>query len=161
MSSDFETSLGVLPADEPVPYLVDDPLSARERFAAKLPEEVRTWWHVTWEPVPALAAQQGLIPSCWTGGDCCVVFGHDTYDPGEAYPDAAVLEIRSRVCDGQLKALWVPWWCIVGAWRAGKFVSADELRKEEISVISPVEGCPCSLAAVMREQQAVWRATCA
>jgi hypothetical protein len=149
----------VLPVEGPVPYLPDDGRAARDRFAGELPAAARTWWHVTWEPMPAVAARQGLIPSCWRGGDCCVVFGHDErFEPSGLKGDV-VIEVRSRALPGQLKALWVPWWCIVGAWRRGRFVSAEQLRQEEVELVDPTAGCGCGLTEMMREQQALWRST--
>lgn len=159
MSYDVKTDLGVLPVAGPVPYLPDDGRQRHDRFAADLPTAVRTWWHVTWEPMPAVAARQGLIPSCWSGGDCCVVFGHDEFCTPSALRGDVVIEVRSRALPGQLKALWVPWWCIVGAWRNGQFIAADHLRREAAELVDRTSGCTCALSAFMREQQTLWRAT--
>lgn len=159
MSCDVETDLGVLPAEGPLPYLPENERPVRERFAGELPTAVRTWWHVTWEPMPALAARQGLIPSCWRGGDCCVVFGHDERFESSPAKGDVVIEVRSRALSGQLKALWVPWWCIVGAWRGEQFISAERLREEPAELVDPTTGCGCGLSAYMHEQQALWRAS--
>lgn len=158
MTFNVETELGVLPVEGPVPYLPDDGRSARERFAGELPA-VRTWWHITWEPMPAVAAKQGLIPSCWRGGDCCVVFGHDDRSTPSPAKGDVVIEVRSRALAGQLKALWVPWWCVQGAWRGNRFVSARQLRTEHVELVDTTCDCNCGLSAMMREQQVLWRMT--
>lgn len=159
MSFDVETELGLLPVEGPVPYLPDDGRPAGAYFAGVKPAAVRTWWHVTLEPLPALVARQGLIPSCWRGGDGCVIFGHDERIEPPPLKGDVVVEVRSRALPGQLKALWVPWWCIVGAWRGDQFVSAEHLREEGAELIDPTNGCSCELSSFMREQQALWRST--
>lgn len=165
MSGDFATSLGVLPLEGPVPYLHDNGRTPADRFNSELPSAVRTWWHFTYEPVPVIAARQGLIPSCWLGGDCCVVFGHDDFKPGEASGDTSVIEVRSRALEGQLKALWVPWFCVVGVWRGHDFVPSSELIAKEAPLVDPVEECgcglstSCELSSFMVEQQDLWRST--
>jgi hypothetical protein len=165
MSWDSATSLGVLPLEGPVPYLHDDGRVPANRFNSELPSTVRTWWHLTHEPVPAIAARQGLIPSCWFGGDSCVVFGHDDFEPGEASEDISVIEVRSRALAGQLKALWVPWFCVVGVWRGRDFVPSRDLLAEQGQISDPVERCGCGvsnfceLSSFMTEQQDLWRST--
>lgn len=165
MSRDFATSLGVLPLEGPLPYLHDNGENPADRLKSELPSTVRTWWHFTHEPVPAIAARQGLIPSCWQGGDGCVVFGHDDFEPGELPDGVSAIEVQSRALEGQLKALWVPWFCVVGAWRGRNFVPSSELLLEEVQLVDPVGECRCSpsssceLSSLMIEQQDLWRST--
>src|SRR5436853_444325 len=146
MSFDTNTDLGVLPAEGPVPYLPEEGRPAAERFATVKPTAVRTWFHATWEPMPAVASRQGLIPSCWRGGDCCVVFGHDERVEPSPLKGDVIIEVRSRALPGQLKCLWVPWWCIVGAWREGAFVPAERLRDEPVELLDLTAGCGCELS---------------
>ena len=174
MSSDFATDLGVLPLDGPVPYLPDDGRPLAERWAGPRPQRVSTWFHATWEPQLGQIAREGLIPSSWTGGDCSVVFGYDERPPVPSARGDVVLQIRSRALPGQLKALWVPWWCIVGAWHGETFVDAETLRAGQaarwgdLSVSTgPATPTtlrrrslrPCLEDPHVHRQQELWRAT--
>ena len=130
MSSGHATDLGVLPLAGPVPYLPDGDRALVELWAGPRPTEVCTWYHATRELLLTKIAREGLIPSSWTGGDCEVVFGYDERPITPTSRGDVVLEIRSRALPGQLKALWVPHWCIVGAWRGETFVPVSVLRDE-------------------------------
>ncbi|MFL5901779.1 MAG: hypothetical protein ACJ75S_11360 [Solirubrobacterales bacterium] len=158
MSHEFDTELGVLPSEGPLPYLFDDGRPAEERAAGPLPETATTWWHRTHEPVPTIAARQGLIPSCWRGGDACVVFGRDRRRVLRGQGEV-VIEVCSRALPGELKALWVPWWCVIGVWREDGFTTAEELRTEPVELLDAGGGCECQLSDFMIEQQRLWRET--
>ena len=159
MSHEFDTELGVLPSEGPLPYLFDDGRLTEERAAGPLPDTVKTWWHRTREPVPAIAARHGLIPSCWRGGDACVVFGRDRR--GELGESGEVaIEVRSRASPGDLRALWVPWWCVTGVWREEGFTTTTaDLRTEPVEILDAYGGCTCLLSDFMAEQQRLWRQT--
>lgn len=53
----------------------------------------------------------------------------------------------------------MPWRCVVGAWRRGRFVSAEQLRQEVVELIDPTVGFVADVSEMMREQQVLWRAT--
>lgn len=159
MSLGSATELGLLPLEGPVPYLPEDDRPLAERWAGPAPPEPITWFHVTWQPLEAIIAREGLIPSAWTGGDCEIVFGYDERPATPCLRGDVVLEVRSRALPGQFKALWVPWWCIVGAWFGETFVAADGIRAHAD------RGLPAKVLADdindphIRRQQRLWRSS--
>lgn len=156
--SDEVGSVGCFPAAGPVPYLTDDPRVAAEFLQQASAEPVRTWWHITYEYLLPQVATTGLIPSCWRGGDSCVVFGIDdrTDVPSWRLGDW-IVEVRSPAPVGPVKAWWVQPSAIVGGWHRGQFH-----RLERPHAVPPpnVDGCPCPLSEICRDQQRRWLATC-
>ncbi|MGH2904053.1 MAG: hypothetical protein ACRDK7_10780 [Solirubrobacteraceae bacterium] len=105
------------------------------------------------------AACGGLTPSCWRGGDGCVVFGSNA--PRDIYParGPALMQVRSRAIAGQLRAWWVPRAQVRGAWIDGKFVNVEALRTLADCPLADVTPCSCPLAGLVLEQQELWRRT--
>lgn len=150
--------LGAFPIRGPLPYL---PLTEGELQSARLGpfRPAVTWYHRTGEAQAASAAWQGLIPSCWVGGDGCCVFGDNNRDSGSAHRGDWVLEIRSSALAEQQKAWWVPAAAISGAWHRGVFHGADDLRRRGRPLLDPSGSCNCELAAHCAEEIARWRET--
>jgi hypothetical protein len=147
---------GAFPALGPLTYLHLREDEVRAALAGDFGGE-RVWFHATDEAAARSAALQGLVPSCWLGGDCCCVFGHD--ERAESRRGQWLLEILSPALPGQLKAWWVPPEAIRGAWHHGKFVAADALREGAVALADPDGGCECDLAPLTVEQVALWRAS--
>jgi hypothetical protein len=153
-ASDFP---GAFPALGPVTYL---PMAEDEVAAALVtpaPEE-RTWFHATNEDAARAACRQGLIPSCWVGGDSCCVFGYERCGDIPAYRGEWVLEIRSHALSSQLKAWWVPATTIRRVWKNGEPLSPATLAALAVQLASP-KGCDCELAGQTRVQIERWRRT--
>jgi hypothetical protein len=153
---------GALPSGEPIPYLADDCRTARRLLKAHtsaLP--IRIWFHATGEDrVPSIVTT-GLIPSCWTNGDSCIVFGLDNLDELPTWRRYDwIIEVRSPAPPGHAKAWWVPPSAITGAWRQGTFTPRDHLPRQAADT-APIlaDGCDCGLADICREQQQRWRQT--
>jgi hypothetical protein len=145
---------GAFPALGPLTYLPLDLAAVRAALDGDY-ERPRTWFHATNEAAARSAAVQGLLPSCWVGGDCCV-FGHDETE--RARRGDWLLEIRSPALPGQLKAWWVPPQAVRGAWHRGRFVGRNELRQGAVALYAVHGSCDCELAALTVEQVARWRA---
>ena len=157
MSSNHSDRLGAFPRIGPLTYLAADVAEARARLHGDYPSP-RRWFHATSEEAAASAAWQGLVPGCWQGGDCCCVCGYDSLDEVPRHRRDWILEINSRVYDGQARAWWVPPQAIRGAWKDGVFYEAVELRARGRPLLGDVRGCSCNLSELTREQAAVWRA---
>jgi hypothetical protein len=155
VSSNHCELAGAFPALGPLTYLHLDLAAARAALDGDYERE-RTWFHATNEASARSAAVQGLLPSCWVGGDCCCVFGHD--EPDQARRGDWLLEIRSPALPGQLKAWWVPPQAVRGAWHRGRFVDRHELCQGAVALYAPQGSCDCELAALTVEQVARWRA---
>jgi hypothetical protein len=151
--------LGVLPCAGPVPYLTDSEEEARTLLAAAQPDEDVVWVHATSIDVARIVAHRGVVPSCWRGGDCCVVFGSADANDIKPSRGEALVEIESPAIPGQLRAWWVPHWSIRGAWIGDEFISAEQLREPPVQLIDDVRPCGCPLSALVREQQELWRGT--
>lgn len=151
-------NLGAFPIRGPLTYL---PLTEAEVRVARdgpfRPSVV--WYHRTDDAQAASAAWQGLIPSCWVGGDGCCVFGVDERDGASAFRGDWILEIRSSALPAQQKAWWVPAAAIRGAWHEGVFCDAGELRERGGPLLNPANSCGCELSAVVAEEIAAWRET--
>ena len=159
MSATSERSTtGCFPLAGPVPYLTDDPAQAAEMLTQFADIAPRIWWHATYASAVPAIMRTGLIPSCWHGGDTCVVFGtDDRFEVASWRREDWVIEIRSAVRMGPDKAWWVPPASIVGAWHGDTFHPRDALLR---AVPAPsVDGCSCPLAALCRDQQAHWMRT--
>jgi hypothetical protein len=157
MTDDRSARVGAFPIRGPLVYL---PLTEAEvRSARSGPFRPATvWYHRTAEAQAASAAWQGLIPSCWVGGDGCCVFGVDDPDGGSGYRGDWVLEIHSSALPEEQKAWWVPPVAIRGAWHDGVFHDADDLRSRGWPLLAPSGSCACELAVVVAEEIAAWRA---
>lgn len=156
----LEDEGGILPDAGPVPYLTLDEQHARRLLAGPQPTASSTWVHATTTQVAVTAAHQGLVPSCWRGGDGCVVFGSSGPDDVHPCRGQALVEVHSRAIAGQLRAWWVPRVHVRGALIAGEFVTATELRGTTPGPVPDVTPCSCPLAGLVCEQQALWRRTC-
>jgi hypothetical protein len=155
--SDNVRAVGSFPDAGPVPYLTDDPRVANELLQQPSAEPVRTWWHVTYEHLLPMVAATGLIPSCWHGGDTCAVFGIDSLTAAPSWrSDDWIVEVRSSAPLGPVKAWWVPPGAILGAWQRGRFY---QLKRDPGAEPPIVDGCPCPLSEICREQQRRWLAT--
>jgi hypothetical protein len=149
---------GAFPRLGPLTYLFLSEAEVRAALGGEYGEE-RLWFHATDEAAARSAALQGLLPSCWLGGDCCCVFGHD--DREQARRGEWLLEILSPALPGQLKAWWVPPEAIRGAWHHGAFVPAAELRQNAVPLCGPSTACECDLGRLTAEQVSRWRASAA
>jgi hypothetical protein len=149
---------GAFPELGPLTYLFLSAAEVRAALGGVFGREA-VWFHATDEVAARSAALQGLLPSCWVGGDCCCVFGHD--DRARTRRGQWLLEIHSLALPGQLKAWWVPPQAIRGAWHGGAFIPADELRRGAVALAEPDGSCDCDLAALTTEQIALWRASVA
>lgn len=150
---------GALPDAGPVPYLTLNERYARSLLEGPRPEASSTWMHATTEQVAVTAAHRGLIPSCWHGGDGCVVFGSSGADDVNPRRGQALVEVHSRALAGQLRAWWVPLQHVRGAWIYDEFITAERLREANPEPAPLVAPCSCPLAALVREQQDLWRRT--
>ena len=151
-ASDFA---GAFPAAGPVTYLHLTPAEAQELMLTPPPAE-RRWFHATYEHVARAASIEGLVPSCWAGGDSCCVFGYDRLVDIPVHRGGWLLEIHSRALPSQLKAWWVPAAAIRGVWRGGEWMSREVLRRETVATSNPA-GCSCDLAELTSAQIAEWR----
>lgn len=154
-----EDRLGVLPTAGPVPYLTDSELEARRLLAGAQPTREVVWYHATSVDVTQIAAHLGLVPSCWHGGDCCVVFGAANAHDVKPSRGDALIEICSRAIPGQLRAWWVPRSRIRGAWIGEKFVPTARLRNPSLAFMDDIRPCGCPLSNIVAEQQQMWRRT--
>lgn len=158
MTHDCTACLGAFPIRGPLVYLPLTESDVRAARAAFFRPSV-TWYHRTDEAQAASAAWQGLIPSCWVGGDGCCVFGVDDRGGGSSYRGDWVLEIYSPALPEQQKAWWVPAAAVRGGWHVGAFYDADDLRRRGGPLLKPTGSCACDLAAVVAEEVAAWRET--
>jgi hypothetical protein len=117
------------------------------------------WYHATHESAARAACRQGLIPSCWTGGDSCCVFGYDKMEDIPVHRGEWVIEVRSRALDSQLKAWWVPVGAITGVWLRGTFLSVEQIRVSITSLAQPTGNCICELSALTAFETSRWRET--
>jgi hypothetical protein len=117
------------------------------------------WYHQTSAREAASAGWQGLIPSCWVGGDGCCVFGVDSRDEVSPYRGDWLVEIHSRALPEQQKAWWVPAYAIRGAWHDGTFHGPAELRELGPPLLNPTGICACDLGELVAEQVVLWRPT--
>ena len=150
---------GSLPDGDAVPYLTDDPEHARALLSRPHTLNVRRrWYHVARRPDLPSIVWFGLMPGCWRNGDSCVVFGCDRMTEVPKWRvDDPVVEIESAAPPGQAKALWVAPSAILGVWDGANFTTAVDLREALPQPARPeVDGCPCPLAAVCREEQERW-----
>jgi hypothetical protein len=153
---------GAFPTVGPVPYLFLSETEVRAASASgPFPPETN-WIHATYPDRLASVLREGLIPSCWWGGDSCAVFGFDRPDEVPmCRRDDWLLEVRSRALPGSVKAWWVPPTAIQRLWRGGQPVSIHEGLMQGVPAGPPIQdGCSCDLAEIVREQQAGWRALC-
>ena len=158
MTSDGSDRLGAFPIRGPLVYLRLTEAEVRAARGGPF-RPVVVWYHRTDEAQAASAAWQGLIPSCWVGGDGCCVFGVEDRTGGGTFRGDWVLEIRSRALPEQQKAWWVPAAAIVGAWHDDVFYDADELRRRGRPLLDAAGSCACDLASVVAEEVAAWRET--
>lgn len=160
MSVPLENS-GAFPLEGPLTYMFLSPSEVAEHLAGGAFSPRRVWLHATSVEAARAIARQGIVPSCWVGGDSCGVFGYDSAEEIPMYRRQAwLVEVESAALAGQIKAWWVPPSAIRGAWHDGAFVTAAELRAEDAPLLEPV-GCACELSAITSEQIACWRAACA
>jgi len=157
--SPAEVELGVLPLAGPVPYLTLSERRARTLLLGPRPTTASTWVHATSIDGAIAAACEGLIPSCWRGGDGCVVFGSSALEDVHPARGPALVQVRSRAIAGQLRAWWVPRAQVRGAWIDGKFVGVQALRATAHRRLADVTPCSCPLADLVREQQELWQRT--
>lgn len=154
MTSGPSRPRGAFSLSGPITYLAGSCAEVEQLLAANYPAST-TWFHGTSRSAAVSACWQGLIPSCWCGGDSCCVFGVDSLDTVAPRHDW-VLEIHSPALPGQLKAWWVPPHAIRGAWHRGLFTPAETLREMGAPRLEP-SGCSCELAAKTLEEIGVWR----
>jgi hypothetical protein len=158
-TSSADDQLGVLPLAGPVPYLTLSKRRARTLLLGPRPTVASTWVHATSVDNALTASRHGLIPSCWRGGDACVVFGSSGPDDIHPARAPALVEVHSLAIPGQLRAWWVPRAQVVGAWIDGEFVNVQALRATGQCRLADVTPCSCPLADLVREQQELWRRT--
>lgn len=158
MTDDRSDRLGAFPIRGPLVYLPLTEVGVRAARASSFRSPV-IWYHRTEEAQAASAAWQGLIPSCWVGGDGCCVFGVDDRGGGGSYRGDWALEIYSPALPEQQKAWWVPAVAVRGAWHDGTFYDANDLRRRGRPLLNPSGACACALAAVVAEEVACWRET--
>ena len=136
--------LGAFPVGGPITYLELSVADARAALGG--PHwPITTWFHQTGRAEAASAAWQGLIPSCWVGGDGCCVFGDDSREKAFPFRGEWILEVRSRPLPEQQKAWWVPAEQIVGDWNEGVFYMPDELRAIGRPLLTSSGSCACEL----------------
>ena len=106
-----------------------------------------------------LGGLAGLIPSCWVGNDGCCVFGVDDRSGRSAgYRGDRPLEVQSPALPEQQKAWWVPPAAIRGAWHAGVFFDAVELRRRGGPLLNPKRLVRLRARfLVVAEEFAAWR----
>jgi len=148
---------GSFPLEDPVVYTTDSPRAARRSLEGRLPGFSR-WFHATSERNAVQAIFYGLIPSCWHGGDCCAVCGHDALEDVHRHHGSWILEVESPALSGQLKAWWVPASNIKGVWRHGAFESAECIRERTVKPKRLVDArpCICPLRMLVVEQILAW-----
>src|SRR5439155_18114734 len=117
----------------------------------------RAWYHATYENAVASILAEGLIPSCWWGGDTCCVFGYDTLDEARSRGTGWVIEIRSEALDGDLKAWWVPRSRIVGVWHETTFHRTGQAGLTSSQAPKVSGGCSCDLALICEAEAQLWR----
>jgi hypothetical protein len=154
VNSSESDRLGAFPIRGPLTYLRLTPAEVQEALAGpyRLPT---VWFHMTHQAEAASAAWQGLIPSCWVGGDGCCVFGADRPDASALRGDW-VLEICSRALPEQQRAWWVPAAAIRGGWHADVFYGRAALRELGPPLLSPTGSCACELTRLVAEQVGFW-----
>jgi len=152
-SLDFDR-VGAFSLSGPATVLATSEEELRALMRANFPA-VSVWFHGTNRAAAASAAWQGLVPSCWCGGDNCCVFG-EAHRAAVAPHHDWVIDIRSAALPGQLKAWWVPPQFIEGAWNEGHFYGPDDLRAMGGPLLRPV-GCRCELAGATATQLKDWR----
>lgn len=150
-------ALGALPLGEPFPYVADGLDHARQLLDGPRHGTVTTWWHETPAVhIPSIASV-GLVPGCWTGSGDCIVFGLEDRADVSTDPDLAVVEVRSPVPSGPVKAWWVPAEYIVGFWMPdGSFLDRQAVlaRGPRSAVAFAGDGCGCELAALCASERA-------
>jgi hypothetical protein len=156
VTSNDNDRLGAFPVRGPITYLELTVSEAREALEGPR-RPITTWFHQTGRAEAASAASQGLIPSCWVGGDGCCVFGDDSRESASPFRGDWILEIRSRTLPEQQKAWWVAPQQIVGGWNDDAFYTPEELRALGPPLLSPGGTCACELAELVAEQVALWR----
>jgi hypothetical protein len=150
---------GAFPLAGPLTYLRVPLAEIRDCLQSAEFAPVSIWFHATSEHAARAAAAEGLIPSCWCGGDSCCVFGHSSFDEMPRWRRQDwVVEIESRALPGQLRAWWVPPQAIRGVWHDGQFFGRDELEARSGVAELVSESCPCDLHGLTSEQIARWRA---
>lgn len=148
---------GSLPEAGAVPYLLDDETQARDALRGRRGAPLR-WFHATDAETAFIAVRQGLMPSCWRGGDCCGICGHDDFDDVHLHQGPWVLEIVSRALPGQVKAWWVPPSAIQGGWLDGVFTTAEEMRASApLCPDDDARPCPCGLSQLVEDHIRAWR----
>lgn len=156
-----DSDAGAFPLAGPLTYLRADFAEIREHLESAEFAPVSIWFHATSEHAARAAAVEGLVPSCWCGGDSCCVFGRSSLNEVPRWRRADwVVEIESRALPGQLKAWWVPPQAIRGAWHEGQFFTREDLVARSGLADAVGESCPCDLHELTREQIARWRAAC-
>lgn len=156
MNSRGPDSLGAFPFRGPITYLEMSLADVRSALGGPH-RPTTTWFHQTGRAEAASAAWQGLIPSCWVGGDGCCIFGEDSRESVSPFRGDWMLEMRSRALPEQQKAWWVPPQQIIGAWNDGVFYGPAELRELGPPLLAPSGGCACELADLVAQQVALWR----
>lgn len=149
--------LGSFPMRGPVTYLHLSPEEVDDAFRGPRPP-IRRWFHATRAEFIGSICVQGILPSCWSGGDTCGVCGYDKLTQLPAELGQWALEVESPALPGDLKAWWVPSTAIRGAWCDGLFYPADALRIDARPLLTPT-GCPCEMSAMTDDQIAIWRTT--
>lgn len=150
-------SEGSFPTAGPVVYLTEVEAQAQRLFKSA-PGPERRWFHATSVDAGIAAIHNGLIPSCWRGGDCCVVCGHDSLDDVHSHQGPWVLEIYSAALPGQLKAWWVPASAICGVWIEGNFQCADQIRATTTAPpLTPTSKCHCQLGSLVEREIGCWQ----
>jgi len=141
-----------------VVYLTDDAERAR-RLLAGPSARYRRWFHATTPEAAVSALQYGLVPSCWLGGDCCAVCGHDSRSDVHSHQGEAILLVEGAALPGQLKAWWVPASAIVGVFTDDGFSTrAEVLARAPAPALSKCRPCRCGLSDLCAEQISRWRA---
>lgn len=146
--------LGAFPSPGPITYL-DLDLDEMETMLRLGPfPPLARWYHATTAEVAARAMVEGLIPSCWRGGDSCAVFGRDSMaDLPAWHEDSWLIELESNALRGQVKAWWVPPSHIRGVWHRSK---RQSIKTDRVP-IDDFDGCECELAGLTRNEQSDWR----
>ncbi len=151
--------LGAFPLAGPLPYLDITP-EQLERLRAGPYARPRTWYHATHGGAVAAILAEGLIPSCWWGGDGCCVFGYETLDDARSRETGWVIEIRSEALECDLKAWWVPRSRIVGVWHETSFHPAEQPAHRPHRRATVRDKCGCDLAPICEAEAQLWRETC-
>lgn len=146
---------GSFPALGPITYLHLMPTEVDEALRSARPP-VSRWFHATRAEFVGSICLQGVLPSCWSGGDTCGVCGYDTLAQVPAELGQWAIEVESAALPGELKAWWVPPTAVRGAWVDGLFYPAEELRVDAKPLLQPV-ACSCELASHTQAQISLWR----